>query len=114
MPLKNILAISMPLMFAQSVQFIMAWTDKLMIGNMMTSQDVGIYHIAFKLSMFATIGLMAINSIAAPKFAELYAKQDFEGLKKVVNQSTKFIFWSTIPLVVIFFIFPEFFIRYFW
>jgi O-antigen/teichoic acid export membrane protein len=108
MPLKNILAISMPLLFAQSVQFIMAWTDKLMIGNMMTSQDVGIYHIAFKLSMFATIGLMAINSIAAPKFAELYAKQDFEGLKKVVNQSTKFIFWSTIPLVVIFFIFPEF------
>jgi len=108
MPLKNILAISMPLMFAQSVQFIMAWTDKLMIGNMMTSEDVGIYHIAFKLSMFATIGLMAINSIAAPKFAELYAKQDFEGLKKVVNQSTKFIFWSTIPLVVIFFIFPEF------
>jgi O-antigen/teichoic acid export membrane protein len=108
MPLKNILAISMPLMFAQSVQFIMAWTDKLMIGNMMTSQDVGIYHIAFKLSMFATIGLMAINSIAAPKFAELYAKQDFEGLKKVVNQSTKFIFWSTIPLVLIFFIFPEF------
>jgi O-antigen/teichoic acid export membrane protein len=108
MSLKNILAISMPLMFAQSVQFIMAWTDKLMIGNMMTSQDVGIYHIAFKLSMFATIGLMAINSIAAPKFAELYAKQDFEGLKKVVNQSTKFIFWSTIPLIVIFFIFPEF------
>ena len=108
MPLKNILAISMPLMFAQSVQFIMAWTDKLMIGNMMTTQDVGIYHIAFKLSMFATIGLMAINSIAAPKFAELYAKQDFEGLKKVVNQSTKFIFWSTIPLVAIFFIFPEF------
>ena len=108
MPLKNILAISMPLMFAQSVQFIMAWTDKLMIGNMMTSHDVGIYHITFKLSMFATIGLMAINSIAAPKFAELYAKQDFEGLKKVVNQSTKFIFWSTIPLVIIFFIFPEF------
>ena len=108
MPLKNILASSMPLMFAQSVQFIMAWTDKLMIGNMMTSQDVGVYHIAFKLSMFATIGLMAINSIAAPKFAELYAKQDFDGLKKVVNQSTKFIFWSTIPLVIIFFIFPEF------
>ena len=108
MPLKNILAISIPLMFAQSVQFIMAWTDKLMIGNMMTSQDVGIYHIAFKLSMFASIGLMAINSIAAPKFAELYAKQDFDGLKKVVNQSTKLIFWSTIPLVAIFFIFPEF------
>jgi O-antigen/teichoic acid export membrane protein len=34
--LKNILAVAMPLMFAQSVQFIMAWTDKIMIGNMMS------------------------------------------------------------------------------
>ena len=95
-------------MFAQSVQFIMAWTDKLMLGNMMSSEEVGIYFTAFKLSMFASISLMAINSIASPKFAEIYAKNDFDGLKKVVNQSTKMIFWSTLPLVILFFIFPEF------
>ena len=29
---SEILKISVPLMFAQSVQFIMAWTDKLMLG----------------------------------------------------------------------------------
>lgn len=104
----QILKISLPLMFAQSVQFIMAWTDKLMLGNMMSSEEVGIYFTAFKLSMFASISLMAINSIASPKFAEIYAKNDFDGLKKVVNQSTKMIFWSTLPLVIVFFIFPEF------
>ena len=38
-------------MFDQSVQFIMAWTDKLMLGSMTTTVDVGIYHTAFKLSM---------------------------------------------------------------
>jgi len=59
--LKNILAVAIPLMLAQSVQLIMAWTDKIMIGNMMSATDVGIYGVAFKLSMFASITLMAIN-----------------------------------------------------
>jgi len=105
---SEILKISIPLMFAQSVQFIMAWTDKLMLGNMMGSDEVGIYFTAFKLSMFASIALMAINSIASPKFAELYGKKDFDGLKKVAHQSTKMIFLATLPLVVLFFSFPEF------
>ena len=73
---SEILKISIPLMFAQSVQFIIAWTDKLMLGNMTTSEDVGIYHTAFKLSMFAAVSMMSINSIAYPKFAEIFVKND--------------------------------------
>jgi len=111
--LKNILAVAMPLMFAQSVQFIMAWTDKLMIGNMMTAEDVGVYGVAFRLSMFASISLMAINSIASPKFAEMYGDNNIEGLKKVAQQSTKMIFWSTLPLVILFFMFPELLLGFF-
>jgi O-antigen/teichoic acid export membrane protein len=105
---SEILKVSIPLMFAQSVQFIMAWTDKLMLGNMMGSEEVGIYFTAFKLSMFASIALMAINSIASPKFAELYGKKDIDGLKKVAHQSSKMIFLATLPLVLVFFVFPEF------
>ena len=123
MTYSTLLKISIPLMFAQSVQFIMAWTDKLMLGAIDTpnvilglttnSSEVGIYHVAFKLSMFAAVSLMAINSIAAPKFAEMFGKNDMEGFKKVVHQSTKMIFWATLPLVIIFFIFPEFFLGWF-
>ena len=113
MSYSTLLKISIPLMFAQSVQFIMAWTDKLMLGAMTTPEDVGIYHTAFKLSMFAAVALMSINSIASPKFAEMFGKNDMEGLKKVVHQSTKMIFWTSIPLVTIFFIFPEFFLGLF-
>ncbi len=113
MSYSTLLKISIPLMFAQSVQFIMAWTDKLMLGVMTTPEDVGIYHTAFKLSMFAAVALMSINSIAAPKFAEMFGKDDMEGLKKVVQQSTKMIFWTSVPLATIFFIFPEFFLGLF-
>ena len=113
MSYSMLLKISVPLMFAQSVQFIMAWTDKLMLGNMTNPKEVGIYFTAFKLSMFAAVALMSINSIAAPKFAEMFGKNDMEGLKKVAHQSTKMIFWTSLPLIVIFFSLPEFFLGLF-
>jgi O-antigen/teichoic acid export membrane protein len=114
MSYSTLLKISIPLMLAQSVQFIMAWTDKLILGNMTTSQDVGIYFTAFKLSMFAAVALMSINSIASPKFAEMFARNDINGLKKIVQQSTKMIFWTSVPFTAIFFIFPEFFSWIIW
>ena len=113
----NILKISIPLMLAQAVHFIMSWTDKLMLGILdspdvisgvaTNSAQIGVYHTAFKLSMFATIGLMAVKSIASPKFAELYKKNDLKILEKVTQQSTKLIFWTTLPLVIVFILFSE-------
>jgi O-antigen/teichoic acid export membrane protein len=113
MSYSMLLKISIPLMFAQSVQFIMAWSDKLMLGSMTNPEAVGIYFTAFKLSMFAAVALMSINSIATPKFAEFFARNDMEGLKKVAHQSTKMIFWTSLPLIVIFFSLPEFFLGLF-
>jgi len=121
--LRQILGISIPLMFAQSGQMIMVWTDKLMLGSldspdtisglMTTSEQVGVYHVIFKLSMFASIALMAVNSIASSKFAELYAKRNIIVLRKVVRQSTKLIFWTSIPLILLFFLFPHVFLSFF-
>jgi len=88
-------------------------TPNVVNGTTTNIEEVGVYYTAFKLSMFAAVALMAINSIASPKFAEMFAKNDMEGLKKVIYQSTKMIFWSSAPLVAIFFIFPEFFLSLF-
>ena len=103
----EMLKISIPLMCAQVVQFIMAWIDKLMLGNMMHPEQVGIYFTAFKLSMIASLSLMAVNSIMGPKFAEIFSKNNLVSLKKIVNQSTNIIFFTTIPVVLIFFLFSE-------
>ena len=106
---RNILKISIPLMLAQSVQFIMAWTDKLMIGNMMSAESVAVYGVAFRFSMGVSITLMAINSISSPKFAEKFASDDIKGMGKIAMQSAKMIFWTTLPLATILLIFPKFF-----
>ena len=108
---KTILTTSIPLLFSQSLSFVMGWTDQLMLGNMRSAHEVGIYGVAFKYSLMATVFLIAVNSIAAPKFSEFFSKNDYTGLKKVVKQSTKIIFWFTLPILFIFFSFPDFFLK---
>ena len=119
----SILRVSSPFLFVQAVQLLLGWTDKLMLsvivtpnissGVMSSSEEVGIYHTVVKLSMFAGIFLMSINSISAPKFSELYSRNDLSALERVSNQSSKMIFWLSLPLVIIFFTFPRFFLGIF-
>lgn len=107
---KQFLSTSTPMLLAQSITFVIGWTDQLMLGALIDAQTVGIYGAAFKYSTIAVIFLMAINGIAAPKFAEFHADNNLKGLQKTVKQSTKMIFWTTLPIVLIFCFFPKFFL----
>ena len=75
----------------------------------MSAESVAIYGVAFRFSMGASITLMAINSIASPKFAEKFATNNIQGMGKIAMQSAKIIFWTTIPLASILLLFPRFF-----
>ena len=101
------LSVSIPLMLAQSITFIMGWTDQLMLGKMMDASDVGVYGVAFKFATLSVFVLAAVNSIAAPKISEMKFKNDFAGLEKVVKHSTKLIFWFTLPIVLVLCLFPK-------
>jgi len=54
------------------------------------------------------MSLVAVNVIAAPKFAEFWGKRDKKGLAKKAQQSTKLVFWSSLPVLLAFLIFPSF------
>lgn len=105
--INNILAVSLPMLLSNSIYFIMQWTDTIMLGMLRTVNEVGVYNVTLKVAPITSISLLAINSIAAPKFAEFYGKGDMKGLEKTVHHSTKIIFWSSFPILLIFFIFPS-------
>jgi len=115
MPLSTneLLMTSFPLLLGQSMMIIMGKVDLFMLANMSSSDQVGIYNIALKLSMLSYMGLMAINSIAAPKFSEIYSSGDLDALKKIVQQSTKTIFWISLPVLTLLILFPEFILSMF-
>jgi O-antigen/teichoic acid export membrane protein len=74
LPYSTILSVSIPMLFSSSLGLIMGWIDVIMLGIFRTEEEVGIYNVALRVSMITSITLMAINTIAAPKFAEFLNK----------------------------------------
>lgn len=111
--LKYLFSIALPLLMASLVIFIKGRINILMIGIYMSETDVGIFTVALKLATLSTTSVMAVSSIAAPKFAEFYGKSDFSGLETVVKHSAKLMFYTSLPFVILFALFPEFFLGLF-
>ena len=94
-------------MFSGSILFFLQWVDTLILGVYTTESNIGIYNLAVKISLLSSIFLFAINSIAAPKFSELFYSGKINELKQIIRISTKIIFYFSLPLVLTFLIIPE-------
>ena len=104
---RTLLNVSIPMLLSSSMFLIMQWTDTIMLGMFRTEGEIGIYNVALRVASLTSIMLFAINSIAAPKFAEFYGKKDMQGLQQTVQHSTKLIFWTSFPILLVFFLFPS-------
>jgi len=111
--LRYILSVSFPMLMSSSLGMVMAWTDTIMLGMWRTEKEVGIYNVVVKLSMIISFILTSINSIAAPKFAEFWGRGNIEGLKRIAKQSSALMFWSSLPLFLLFFLFPSYILKIF-
>jgi len=111
--LKNILLIAYPMLLSGSFTMIMSWADTIMLGIFSTETEIGIYNVAQRLAGLASISLLVINTIVAPKFVEFYSKKDIKGLQRIAHQSTKIIFFVSFPILVLYIFLPEFFMGIF-
>lgn len=111
--LRFILQISLPMLLSNSLFLIMNWTDTLMLSYFEEEAAVGIYNTALKIAALNSIALVAINSIAAPKFAELYSQRESARFKKVVKQTTLLSFSISFPIFIIILLLPEFLLSIF-
>jgi O-antigen/teichoic acid export membrane protein len=98
--LGELLKLSSPMMMTASVQLVIAQTGVIMLGIYGTEADVGFYAVAVKLATLTSFLLTAINSMSAPKFAELHSSGSIDDLFRVARNSTRLIFWSTIPILL--------------
>jgi len=106
-PGRTILSISLPMLMTATMVFIIGQTGVLMLGMFRTEADVGYYAIAFKLATLTAFVLQAINSMAGPKFSELYHTNRMDDLFHVAKKSAKLIFVTTVPILLCFLIFGK-------
>lgn len=103
----NLVAISFPMFLTGIMGVLITQTDVVMLGMMSTTLEVGIYTIAVKFALLTSFILTSINTIVAPKFSELYYSDNIESLKIVARKTSKMIFWSTLPIMIVIWVFGK-------
>ena len=78
-----------------------------MLSIYKTTTDIGIYDSALRLATLSGLSLIAINAVVTPKFVEYYSNKDFKGLKEIVQKSTRLIFYTATPVLLILIFFSK-------
>lgn len=105
------LASTLPLAFLGGMQLINNRTSILILGLFADSAQVGIYRVADQMSSLVSLGLQAMNMVAAPQFARLYAVGDKVRLQRLATAGARVVLSLTLPVVVIFLLFGKLFLK---
>lgn len=102
--IKKLLSTSYPMMITGVSFALMTALPIFFLDFFVSTKDVGIFSIAFRISTLISIVLVVVNSIAAPKFAEIYWSKRRHELQKFISQTSKIMFWAALvfSLIVIF------------
>jgi O-antigen/teichoic acid export membrane protein len=100
MPARGILSISLPMLMTHAMTFVIGQTGVIMLGMFRTEAEVGYYSIAVKLATLTAFILSAVNSMAGPKFSELFHSDKMDELFYIAKKSAKLIFWTTAPILL--------------
>lgn len=97
---KQLIKTAFPLMFSGLMLYLLNWTDVIILGTMVSEEQVGIYNIAFKVGSVGFLVIVSVNTIIMPKMAELYGQKRHEELKKLIQSSTRLIAVLSVPVVI--------------
>lgn len=88
----QILSVSTPMLGVALSNAAIAHTDILMLGTFTNEETVGIFSIYVKITALMSLGILATNSMFAPKASRLFDAKKIEELGKLTRQTTSFIF----------------------
>ncbi len=100
LPVKQIVSLSLPMLMTSTMTFIIGQTGVIMLGMFRPEAEAGYYSIAVKLATLTGFILYAVNSMAGPRFSELYHSDRLDELFYVAKKSAKLIFWTTTPVLL--------------
>ena len=104
---------SLPMLAGGLAFMILNLTDRLMLRFLDSTIQLGIYDIALRLSNISLLGILSLNAMAEPKFAEFFARNEMTGLKRFVGRMTWTGMIISTPVIAVLAIFPDFWLGLF-
>lgn len=77
-----------PIGLSLSATFILSQADLWVCGALLKNEDVAIYGIAQRFTMFVAMPLMIFGSVATPAMTELFATRDWDRLRQMTSRGT--------------------------
>jgi O-antigen/teichoic acid export membrane protein len=97
---KQVISFGIAALGLSILEFLLAQTDKILLGFYLNPREVGIYAVAMAVVAFVPIGLQSVNQIFSPTIADLHARGQRELLGLLFQTLTKWIFAFTLPLAI--------------
>lgn len=98
---KRWLKAAMILSFLGAIHVVNKEIRTLMLGQLASIEEVGIYTVAMRGAELIVLPINVINAVVASKFASLYANKDMDGLQRVLTQSTRVMLLISIPCAAV-------------
>ena len=105
--IREWLGVAFIVLLQYSCFIILSKSDTIMVGSILGPEEAGMYGAAVKTAEWVRFVLTVVNIVAAPSFAALYAKDDIEGLQKVVSAVALWIFWPSLAISLFLIVFSQ-------
>lgn len=105
--LRELLRSGLPILQANLMNMGLTPLTTLLLGAMTNSASVAIFAIAFRTSLLTRFAKMAVNAIAAPKFAALHRMADSAALSSTSRRSSLLVSVASLPMLLCFIVFPH-------
>ncbi|MCK5384429.1 MAG: flippase [Alphaproteobacteria bacterium] len=89
-----------PMMLMSGMMLLLNRIDIIMLGNIAGAADAGIYAIGSRLAGLTAFGLMAVNTILAPRISEMYHAGQLERLQDILNLAAWMVFIFTFSAAI--------------
>lgn len=101
---RTMLDFSWPLLFTAVLARTNAQSETLVLGALTTSDQVGIYFVAFKAISFIAVVLNALDVIFAPMIGNLHARGKRGEMDRLYKRITRWAFTASMPIFLVMFI----------
>ena len=96
----NWYSVSFALLLVASFYIFLNRTDVLMLGMMGSAADVGIYNAASRTSELVRFVPLAVNAVAAPAIAQLYAESKWKEMQDYAKKIIQVTFWPSLIICI--------------
>ncbi len=98
--LRAWISVAFPIVFIEGLLQLMGAADILLIGALMSPDNVGHYYAASRILVLVGFVPVAVVAVMAPGFAYSAARGDADGLARSVNQAIGLSFWPALMLAL--------------